>query len=81
MPIFQAVGLGILMLVLQCFSPSVLQQIEATTLAFLRGAELSAYVATSLVASATSALEVSSTGAPRTPTDFSLPQVSQIHRF
>lgn len=81
MPIFQAIGLGILILVLQCFVPNVLHQLEATTLAFLRGAELSANVATSLVASADSAIEVSSSGAPRAPTDFRLPQVSQIHRF
>ena len=78
MPIFQALGLGILILVLQSLAPTVLYQTESTLLAFLRSAELSANMATSLVAS------VGSTEPLRLPSalpDFPLPQVSQVRSF
>lgn len=75
MPIFQALGLGILILVLQSLAPAVLHQTEATLLAFLRGAELSANRATALIGS---------TESPRLPLalpDTPLPQVSQVRSF
>jgi len=79
MPIFQAIGLGILILVLQSLAPAVLSQAESTAISFLRGAEVSAVTATSLAASASSA---TNTGTVSTDhSDFRLPQATQITRF
>lgn len=77
MPIFQALGLGILILVLQFLAPTVLHQGEATVLAFLRGAEISATTATNLAASA----NLSSPGTlrlPRALPEDPLPQARQL---
>jgi hypothetical protein len=52
MPIFQAIGLGVLIMVLKFFVPPIFEQLESTILAFLHGAELSATIATQLIASA-----------------------------
>lgn len=52
MPIFQAIGLGILILVLKFLVPPIFAQLESTILAFLHGAEISATIATQLAASA-----------------------------
>jgi hypothetical protein len=81
MPLFQALGLGVLILVLQSSLPNVLTQAEATTLAFLRGAEVSAAAATTMAAAATSVTDVRNPGLPRALPDFPLPQASQVRSF
>ncbi|MDP2158502.1 MAG: hypothetical protein Q8K68_12435 [Nitrospirota bacterium] len=55
MPITKAIGLGISIIVLKILLPDVLSQIEETAIAFLKGAKISADVATNLTASAQSA--------------------------
>lgn len=79
MSIFQALGLGVLILILQSLAPAVLTQIESTTLAFLRGAEVSAVAATSLAASASFATDEALV--PPDHADFRMPQATQITRF
>ena len=81
MPIFKAIGLGILILVLQSSAPEVLHQLETTTLAFLHGAEISATVATSLAASASSLTTPGTLRLPRALPDDPLPQARQIRGF
>ncbi len=51
MPIFQAIGLGICILVLKLLVPEILTELEHTALIFLKGAQTSALVATDLAAS------------------------------
>lgn len=51
----KAIGLGIGIIVLKLLLPNVLTEIEHTAVAFLRGAQVSAEVATDLAASAGSA--------------------------
>jgi len=48
----KAIGLGIGIIVLKLLLPGVLSEIETTAIAFLRGAQVSASVATDLAASA-----------------------------
>ena len=48
----KALGLGIGIIVLKLLLPGVLSEIEATAIAFLQGAQVSASVATDLAASA-----------------------------
>jgi hypothetical protein len=55
MPILHALGLAVLILILGWLVPDVLAEGEATIVAFLRGARVSAEVATELAASAGSA--------------------------
>jgi hypothetical protein len=81
MPLFQALGLGVLILVLQSSLPRVLTQAEATSLAFLRGAEVSAVAATNMAAAATSLSHMERPGLPRALPDFPLPQASQVISF
>ncbi|MBU2194815.1 hypothetical protein KJ894_02705 [Patescibacteria group bacterium] len=52
MPIFQAIGLGVCILVLKLLVPQILTEVEHTAIVFLKGAQLSAVVATDLVAGA-----------------------------
>ncbi len=52
MPIFAAIGIGILILVLQSLSPEVLSQGEHTVISVLRTVEVTADTASSLSASA-----------------------------
>jgi hypothetical protein len=52
MPIFQAIGLGILILVLKWLVPAIFVALQTTILAFLHGATVSADIATQLAASA-----------------------------
>lgn len=52
MPVFRALGLGIAIIVLKILLPGVLSEIEDTAIAFLRGARVSASVASDLAASA-----------------------------
>ncbi|KND47152.1 MAG: hypothetical protein AB199_01830 [Parcubacteria bacterium C7867-004] len=52
MPILQAIGLGVLIIVLKFLAPAVLSEGEKTVVAFLHGAFVSATVATDLAASA-----------------------------
>ncbi len=78
MAIFKAIGLGILILVLQSLVPTIFSQLEATTLAFLRGAEVSASVATGLAASAASATEGTHSNLFRPTPDFAMPQARRI---
>ena len=52
MPIFHAIGLGVLIIVLKFLVPAVLTEGEKTVIAFLHGATVSATVATDLAASA-----------------------------
>lgn len=78
MPIFRALGLGVLILVLQALAPRIFDQTERTTIAFLRGAELSALAAASLATDATPG------SLPRsystTPSSFRMPQVADVRR-
>lgn len=52
MPILHAVGLAVLILILGWLVPDVLAEGEATAVAFLRGARVSAEVATEVAQSA-----------------------------
>jgi len=52
MAITRAIGLGVLIIVLRFLAPQVLSEAEAVALAFLKGARISAAVATDLAASA-----------------------------
>ena len=78
MAIFKAIGLGILILVLQSLVPTIFSQLQATTLAFLKGAEVSATVATGLAASAASVTESTHSSILRPTSDFVMPQARRI---
>lgn len=52
MPLRKAIGLGICIIVLKLLVPEVLSALETTAIAFLKGAQTSASVASSLAASA-----------------------------
>ena len=52
MPIFKAIGLGVFILILQFLVPALFEELEATVIAFLHGARISAEAASSLAASA-----------------------------
>lgn len=71
MRIRSALGLGIFIIMLKFLIPSVLEQGVHTTLSFLRGAEISAQVASSYAAQA------QALGQPALP-PFPLPQARQI---
>lgn len=73
MPFFQAIGLGICILVLRFLVPTVLSEAENTAIAFLKGAQVSAQVATDLAASAGD-IELSHE-------PFALPTVSPVRDF
>lgn len=81
MPIFKAIGLGILILVLQTSAPKVLHQLETTTLAFLLGAEISANAATNLAASTSSLTLPGTLRMPRALPSDPLPEARQIRDF
>ncbi len=72
MRISNAIGLGILIIVLRFLAPLVLSEGEKTVIAFLRGATVSATVATDLAASAGSI--------PLSHEPFVLPQATPITR-
>lgn len=50
MGIFPAIGLGLTILILKALVPEIFSHIEGTAIAFLKGAELSATVASQLAA-------------------------------
>lgn len=50
MPVLGAIGIGVLILVLQSLSPAVLDQGEATVISVLRAVEVGATTATDLTA-------------------------------
>ncbi len=52
MPIFQAVGFGILIITLRVLVPAIFAQLETTIIAFLHGAQISATIASQLAATA-----------------------------
>ncbi len=52
MPIFRSIGFGIFIITMALLLPDVLSQGKKTAISFLRGAELSADVASSIAASA-----------------------------
>lgn len=52
MPIFSAIGLGILIIVLKMLVPTIFAALQTTIIAFLSGATVSANVASQLAASA-----------------------------
>jgi len=52
MPILSALGLGLAIIVLKTLTPLIFIEIQKTALLFLRGAQVSAGVATDLAASA-----------------------------
>ncbi len=52
MPVFRAFGLGICIIVLTFLVPDVLSELKRTIIAFLRGAQVSAGVASDVAASA-----------------------------
>jgi len=51
MPFFQALGLGVAIIVLKLLTPVLFTEIETTAILFLRGAQTSASAATELAAS------------------------------
>ena len=51
MPLLQAFGLGVAIIVLKLLTPVLFGEIETTAILFLRGAQTSASVATELAAS------------------------------
>jgi hypothetical protein len=71
MSIWNAIGLAVLIIVLKLLAPAVLSQGEATFVSFLKGAEVSAQVASGYAAQA------AALGTPATP-PFPLPQARQI---
>lgn len=77
MTIFRALGLLVLILVLQSMVPAIWSELEATIIAFLHGARISAGVATSIAASAGSTnLSVPLSAMPFTTPPFPLPQAA-----
>lgn len=52
MPIFGALGLAVLIIVLKSLVPAIFAQLSATVISFLHGAQVSADVASQLAASA-----------------------------
>lgn len=73
MPFFQALGLGVVIIVLQVLTPVIFTEIESTAVAFLVGARTSAEIATDLAASVGHA-EVS----PSASRPLSLPRAAQV---
>jgi hypothetical protein len=71
MSIRGAIGLALLIIFLRLLAPAVLSQGESTTVSFLKGAEVSAQVASGYAASA------AALGTPATP-PFPLPQARQV---
>jgi hypothetical protein len=55
MPIFQSIGLAVLIIVLKFLVPAIWSELEATVIAFLHGARISADIASGIAASAGSA--------------------------
>lgn len=51
MPFFQALGLGVAIIVLKLLTPVLFGEVETTAILFLKGAQTSALVATDLAAS------------------------------
>ena len=72
MSVWNALGFGIVLLILKLFAPTVLTQGISTTTTFLHGAEVSAQVASGYAAQA------AALGTPAIP-PFPLPQVRQIN--
>jgi len=69
MPLLQAFGLGVAIIVLKLLTPVLFTEIETTAILFLKGAQTSASVATELAASV-GTIEVDNTRAfvlPKTP--------------
>lgn len=52
MPFFQALGLGVAIIVLKLLTPVLFSEMETTAILFLKGAQTGATVATDLAASA-----------------------------
>lgn len=73
MSVWNALGLGVLIIMLKLLAPTVLSQGVSTTTAFLHGAEVSANVASAYAANA------AALGRPAEP-PFPLPQARQITR-
>ncbi len=69
MPFFKALGFGIAITIISLAMPKVFVEIQTTALAFLHGAEVSADVATSVVAAAGEAK------LPHSQKPFELPQL------
>ena len=72
MGIRNAIGLGLLIIILKLLAPSVLSQGVSTTTAFLKGAEVSANVASGYAA------QTASLHQPAEP-PFPLPQARQVN--
>jgi hypothetical protein len=83
MPIFRAIGFGVLIITLRLLMPAVLEEGEQTAIAFLRGAHVSADAATSIAASAAvpfaPASGTQSMITTRIPYRATLPQAPQIY--
>lgn len=66
MPIFHAIGIGVLILVLKFLTPQILAAGEQTAIAFLHGATVSAVAATDIAAHAGS-IPLPNTLSPSSP--------------
>lgn len=73
MSVWNAIGLAVLIIVLKFLAPAVLSQGESTVLSFLKGADVSAQVASGYAAQA------AALGNPALP-PYPLPQTRQISR-
>ena len=73
MSVWNAIGIGVLIVLLRLLAPAVLTQGESTAVSFLKGAEVSANVASSYAASS------AALGRPSVP-PFSLPQARTVQQ-
>lgn len=64
MPIFRAIGLGVLIIVLKFLVPSIWNELEAVIIAFLHGARVSADLATNLAGAGGASLSLPSATPP-----------------
>lgn len=67
MPFFQALGLGVAILVLKLLTPMVFHEIESTAILTLKGAQTGVSVATDIAASAPHARVLEPLVLPRAP--------------
>jgi hypothetical protein len=80
MALLKAMGLGVLIFILNIAAPDVLSEGKKTVLAFLHGAQISATIASDLAASAGTGVErVRSLPAATPP--FPLPQGPTVSRY
>ncbi len=79
MPIFRAIGFGILVITLRLLIPDVFDASKETAISFLHGARISADTASSITASAATSLHpISSADSSQSLPSLTLPQTPSI---